>query len=122
MADIRSAASGVAARSGWYLRASRRYAAWMTSSSASRSTWRTLYGSMPSAIVRAHADRRERRGQGLRLVRREAPEEVTHDVAEGCRDRQREDRTEEPGQRAADDDREHDDGRVQLDGVALDLG
>src|SRR6476646_8840397 len=94
----------------------------MTSSSASWSTWRTLYGSIRSGIVRAHADRRERCSQGLRLVRRQAPEEVAHDVAERRRDRQGEDRSEESGQRSADDDREHHDRRVQLDGVALDLG
>src|SRR6478672_9543538 len=94
----------------------------MTSSSASWSTWRTLYGSIRSAIVRTHADRPERRRQGLRLVRRQASEEVAHDVAEGRRDRQREDRAQQPSQRATDDDREDDDRRMELDRVALDLG
>jgi len=45
MAAIRVAASGTAATSGWYFLASRRYAAWMTSGSASGSTWSVLYGS-----------------------------------------------------------------------------
>src|SRR6185437_53837 len=41
MAAIRSAPDGPAT-SGWYFCASRRYAAWITSSSASESTWRIL--------------------------------------------------------------------------------
>ena len=43
--------------------ASRRYAAWMTSSSASGSTWRTLYGSMSGGTIslrRSHPLRRPR--------------------------------------------------------------
>ena len=51
----------------------------------------------------------------------EPPEQVADDVAEGRRHRQGKDRPEQPRQRAADDDREHHGGRVQLDGVALDL-
>ena len=65
---------------------------------------------------------RERRGQRLRLVGAEAAEQVAHDIAERGGHRQRQDRPEQPGQRAADDDREHDHGRMQLDRVALDLG
>src|SRR5262245_40316998 len=45
IAAIRAASSGPLFMSGWYLRASRRYAAAMTSSSASGSTWSVLYGS-----------------------------------------------------------------------------
>src|SRR4051794_36972222 len=94
----------------------------MTSSSASESTWRTLYGSVWSGIGRPHPDRAQRCRQRLGLLRREAAEQVTDDVAEGGGHRQGEDRPEHPGQRPADDDREDDRGGMQLDRVALDLG
>ena len=57
----------------------------------------------------------------LGLVRAQSAEEVAHDVAEGGRHGQGQDRPEQAGQRPADDDREDDDRRVELDGVALDL-
>src|SRR6476659_4472371 len=94
----------------------------MTSSSASESTWRTLYGSMASGIGRSHPDRAQRSGQCLRLLRREPTEQVADHVAEGGGDRQGQDRTEQPREGTADDDREDDRRRVELDRVALDLG
>ena len=74
-------------------------------------------GCPDGAPARAVDRRRERLGR----VRAQPPEQVAHDVAEGRRDRQGQDRAEEPGQRPADDDREDDRRRVQLDRVALDL-
>src|SRR3954452_4708129 len=94
----------------------------MTSSSASESTWRTLYGSNPSdGIRRPHADVGERDRERVGLVRGQPTEQVADDVAEGRGDRQGEDRAQQPRQRAADDDREHDGSRMELDRVALDL-
>src|SRR4051794_27014432 len=118
---ILAAASGVPARSGWYFRARRRYAAWTTSSSASGSTWRTLYGSNPSGIVGTHADIRQRDRERLGLVRRQSAEQVTDHVAERGGDRKSEDRPEQPRKGAADDDREDDRCRVELHRIALDL-
>src|SRR5207344_2007736 len=92
----------------------------MTSSSASGSTWRTLYGSNGSAIARRQADGLEGGRQRLGLVRAEPPEEVANDIAERGGHRQRQDGAEQPRQRSADDDREHDRGRVQFDRLALD--
>src|SRR6478736_6382006 len=93
----------------------------MTSSSASGSTWRTLYGSIASGIVGPHPDVRQRDRERLGLVRGEAAEEVPHDVTERGRDGQSQDRAQQPRQRPADDDREDDRRRVKLDGIALDL-
>src|SRR4051794_34722848 len=118
---ILAAASGVPARSGWYFRARRRYAAWMTSSSASGSTWRTLYGSIPSGIVRTHAHIRQRDRERLRLVRGGASKQGTDNGGERGGDRQGEDRPEQPRKRPADDDREDDRSGVELDRIALDL-
>ncbi len=53
IASIRPLDSAPVAVSGWYLRARRRYAAAITSSSASGSTWRTLYGSDPLTPARS---------------------------------------------------------------------
>ena len=102
----------------------------MTSSSASGSTWRVLYGSGVLIAGRRRAGRGgcsrpqvlERAREGLVGIRAEAPEQVAHDVARGGRDGQGQDRPEQPGQGAADDDREDDRGRMELDRVALDLG
>src|SRR5262245_51978503 len=74
-----------------------------------------------SAIARTHADRRQGRREGGRLLGREAPEEVLDDVPGGSREGQRQDRAGEARERPADDDREDDDRWVQLDGVALDV-
>src|SRR3954454_9668951 len=93
----------------------------MTSSSASRSTWRTLYGSSGSDIFWTHPDVRERDRERAGLVRRQTAEEIPDDIAEGGSDGQRQDRPEEPGERPTDDDREDDGRRVQLHRVALDL-
>ncbi len=104
----------------------------MTSSSASGSTWRILYGSIGvSHRSPRHAAAVAHRRAGVepsacerarRIVRAEPPEQVADDVAAGRRDGQGQDRPEQPGERAADDDREHDARRVELDRVALDLG
>ena len=59
--------------------------------------------------------------QRLGLVRAQPAEQVADDVAERGRHGQREDRPEQARQRAADDDREHHRGRMQLHRVALDL-
>ena len=111
----------------------------MTSSSASGSTWRTLYGSMsghgrsvPASASglgasgglldegRPGAQDRDGLVRGRRRIV-DAVEQVAEDVPGRRRDRQGEDRPEQPGDRAADDEREHHDARVQLDRVALDL-
>ena len=96
----------------------------MTSSSASGSTCRILYGfelahaaapSPSDATVVGAPERhgcalepeaRDRGGERVGGLRAEPAEQVAHDVAAGGGDRQRQDRPEEAGQRPADDDRE----------------
>ena len=135
-----STVSGPPARSGWNFCASRRYAAWITSGSASESTWSTLYAS-GGAFIRSPASLRQPRPAGTMVaapgrravepsrghrrwlgIRLETAIEVAVDVPAGRRDGQRQDRAEQAADRAADDQREHHGARVQLDRLALDLG
>ena len=54
----------------------------------------------------------DRGGKGPRRVGTQPSEQISDDVAEGGRDRGREDRPEQTGERPADDDREDHGGRV----------